>query len=69
MPEPIMPTGRPDETWTEAQKAEYEAIKAKWLAEMSAEPDWLNEPTVPADDLLDLLDRLLQESETRGAKA
>ena len=30
-------TGRPDDTWTEAQKAEYERLKAKWLAELPEE--------------------------------
>jgi len=62
-------TGRPDGNWTEAQKAEYERIKAECLAEMSAEPTWLNEPTVPADDLIDLLDRLVKDSRSRGGKA
>jgi hypothetical protein len=61
-------TGRPDDTSTEAQKAEYEQLKAKWLAELPAEPYWLNEPTVPADDLFDLLDRLVAESEANPGK-
>jgi hypothetical protein len=62
-------TGRPDDTWTEAQKAEYERIKAKWMAEMPEEPYWLDQPTVPVDDLIALLDRLLAESQERGSKA
>ena len=62
-------TGRPDDTWTEAQKAEYERLKAKWMAEMPKEPYWLDQPTVPADDLIALLDRLLAESQERGGKA
>ena len=63
------PTGRPDDTWTEAQKAAYERIKAKALAEMTDEPYWLNEPLVPADDLDELLDRLIRESQAGGGKA
>lgn len=62
-------TGRPDDSWTEAQKAEYERLKAKWLAELPDEPYWLNEPLVPADDLFDLLDRLVAESEAKRDKA
>jgi len=62
-------TGRPDDTWTEAEKAAYERIKAKALAEMSDEPDWLNQPTVPFDDVIELLDRLEREAAARGDKA
>ena len=66
--EPDEITGRPDATWTEAQKAEYERLKAKYLAEMPDEPYWLNEPLVPADDLFELLDRLVAESEANRGK-
>ena len=69
MSEPNEITGRPDDTWSEKEKASYEAIKAAALAERTDEPDWLNEPTVPADDLLELLDRLVLESQARGGKA
>lgn len=62
-------TGRPDDTWTEAQKAEYERLKAKVLAEMPDEPDWLDRPTVPFDDVIELLDRLEREAAARGDKA
>jgi hypothetical protein len=62
-------TGRPDDTWTAEQKAWYEAMKAKALAEMSDEPDWLNQPTVPFDDVIELLDRLEREATARGDKA
>ena len=55
------PTGRPDETWTEAQKAEYERLKAKSLAEISKDLELLAQPAVPADDLIELLDRLVRE--------
>lgn len=55
-------TGRPDDTWTEQQRAEYEALKAKWLTEMEASPDWASQPTEPVDDLIALLDRYLAES-------
>jgi hypothetical protein len=54
-------TGRPDDTWTEAQKAEYERLKAKCLAEIPKDLEMLAQPTVPADDLIDLLDRLVRE--------
>ena len=66
--EPEEITGRPDDTWTEAQKAEYERLKAKYLTEMPDEPYWLNEPLVPADDLFELLDRLVAESEANRGK-
>jgi hypothetical protein len=62
-------TGRPDDTWSEAEKAEYERLKAQYLAEMSDTPDWLDQPVVPADDLIETLDRLLEESRARGGKA
>jgi hypothetical protein len=55
-------TGRPDDTWSEAQKAEYERLKGKWLAEMPKEPYWLDQPTVPFDDAIELLDRLEREA-------
>jgi hypothetical protein len=63
MPESNWETGRPDNTWTEKSKADYEALKAKWRAKLKDEPDWLNEPTVSADELDALLDRLIQKSE------
>jgi hypothetical protein len=59
-------TGRPDERWTEAQKAEYERLKAKYLAEMPKDLELLAQPTVPADDLIELLDRLLRERGTNN---
>jgi hypothetical protein len=62
-------TGRPDDTWTEAEKAEYERLKAKWLAETPEEPDWLDQPLVPFDDVIELLDRLEREASARGEKA
>ena len=62
-------TGRPDDTWTAEQKAWYEAMKAKALAERTDEPDWLNQSIVPADDIFELLDRLVLESRARGDKA
>ena len=62
-------TRRPDDTRAAGQKAEYERIKAECLAEMSAAPAWVDEPTVPADDLIDLLDRLVKDSQSRGGKA
>lgn len=62
-------TGRPDDTWTAAQKAAYERIKAEALAEMTDEPYWLNEPLVTADDLDELLDRLIRDSQAGGGKA
>jgi hypothetical protein len=62
-------TGRPDDSWDEKIRAQYEAIKARALAERTDTPDWLGQPTLPADDLIELLDRLLQESQSRGGKA
>jgi hypothetical protein len=62
-------TGRPDETWTEQQRAEYETLKAKWLAELETTPDWANQPTEPVDDLIELLDRYLAESQPTGGHA
>lgn len=62
-------TGRPDETWTEAQKAEYERLKAKYLEEMPDEPDWLDQPLVPFDDVVELLDRLEREAAGRAERA
>jgi hypothetical protein len=67
--EPEEITGRPDETWTEKQRAEYEALKAKWVAELAAEPDWLNQPTEPVDELVALLDRYLADSQTAEGPA
>lgn len=61
--------GRPDDTWTEAQKAEYERLKAECLADRAEITALLDQPTVSADDLMEVLDRLLEESRTRGAKA
>ena len=61
--------GRPDESWSDAERAWYEAMKTKCIAEMTDEPEWLNEPTVPADDLIELLDRLERESQDGRAKA
>ena len=55
-------TGRPDDTWSEAEKAEYERLKAKWLAELPEEPYWLGQPTVPFDDVIELLDQLEQKA-------
>jgi hypothetical protein len=66
--EPNEVTGRPDETWTEQQRAEYEALKAKWLAELEKTPDWANQPTEPVDDLIALLDRYLAESQPTGGQ-
>jgi phosphoglycolate phosphatase-like HAD superfamily hydrolase len=62
-------TGRPDATWTEAEKAAYERLKAKVLAEMPDEPHWLDQPTVPFDDVIELLDRLEREAAARGDQA
>jgi hypothetical protein len=61
-------TGRPDDTWTEAQKAEYERLKAKSLAELPEDLCWLDQPTVPFDDVIDMLDRLEREAAARGNK-
>jgi hypothetical protein len=57
-------TGRPDETWDEKSKAAYEAVKAKILAELPQEPNWLDQPTVPMDELMEELERLHAEAET-----
>jgi hypothetical protein len=62
-------TGRPDDTWSEAQKAEYERFKAKALAEMPEDAYWLDQPTVPFDDVIELLDRLEREAAGRGESA
>lgn len=62
-------TGRPDDTWTEAQRAEYERLKAKYLAEMPDEPNWLDQPLVPFDDVIEILDRLEREAAARGERA
>lgn len=58
MSDPIAETGRPDDTWTASQKAEYEAFKAKTIAEMSDEPNLLSEPLIPMEDFMEELERL-----------
>jgi len=67
MLDPKRITGLPDETWDEKSKAQYAALKAKALAEMPVEPDWLDQPLVSADDLDNLLDELLADYRARGS--
>jgi hypothetical protein len=69
MPEPNEISGLPDHTWSANQIAEYEALKAKWLAERSDEPEWLNEPLYPIDDVIEELERLHAELESGGGKS
>jgi len=66
MSEPLAFSGVPDETWDPKAVAAYEALKAKWLAEKPPEPDWLDDPMVPADDLDNLLDELMAGYLARG---
>lgn len=60
-------SGVPDETWDDQSKAQYEALKAKWLAALPDEPFWLGRPTVPIEQVMELLDRLERESAARGS--
>ncbi|HEX3150855.1 MAG TPA: hypothetical protein VHR66_22445 [Gemmataceae bacterium] len=69
MSEPTIDLGRPDDSWDEKSKAEYEALKASWLADLPEEPFWLDQPTVPFDQVIDTLDRLEQESAARGSRS
>ena len=69
MDESTWETGRPDETWNQQSKAAFEALKAKYLAELPNEPDWLDKPTFPAEELITLLNRLHDESEAGDGKA
>ena len=66
MDEPTSETGRPDETWDEKSRAEYEAIKAKILAEMPDAPGWIGQPTISMDELMEELERLHAEAEASG---
>ena len=61
-------TGRPDDTWDEKSRAEYEAIKAKILAETPIEPDWLDQPTVPMNGIMETLERLHEVAKSRCDK-
>jgi hypothetical protein len=64
MNEPNEITGRPDSTWTPEQIAQYEAFKAKSLAEMPDYPYWLDEPRVPFEEIIEELEKLEREANT-----
>jgi hypothetical protein len=65
MSKPNEITGVPDDTWTAKQVAEYEAIKAKSLAELPEHPYWLDEPRVPFDEVIEMLDQLEREAASK----
>jgi hypothetical protein len=58
MAEQTPESGLPDDTWDEQTRAEYEALKAMWTANLPEEPFWLDQPTVPLDQVMESLDRL-----------
>ena len=62
-------SGVPDETWDDQSKAQYEALKAKLLAGLPDEPFWLGRPTVPIEQVMEVLDRLEREAAARGGDA